>query len=30
VLTLEGDCGHLAPGCEWRKMNPAVADFLSR
>ncbi|MDT7777698.1 MAG: hypothetical protein QOC99_210, partial [Acidobacteriota bacterium] len=30
VLTLEGNCGHLAPGCEWRKMNPAVADFLSR
>jgi homoserine O-acetyltransferase len=30
VLKLEGDCGHLAPGCEWQKMNPAVADFLAR
>jgi len=29
VLTLEGDCGHLAPGCESRKVNPAVADFLA-
>jgi homoserine O-acetyltransferase/O-succinyltransferase len=30
VLTLEGDCGHLAPGCESPKVNPAVADFLAR
>jgi homoserine O-acetyltransferase len=30
VLTLEGDCGHLAPGCEAQKLNPAVADFLAR
>ncbi|MBV9929260.1 MAG: alpha/beta fold hydrolase [Acidobacteria bacterium] len=30
LLTLEGDCGHLAPGCESQKVNPAVADFLSR
>jgi homoserine O-acetyltransferase len=30
VLTLEGDCGHLAPGCEASKVNPAVADFLAR
>lgn len=30
LLTLEGDCGHQAPGCEWRKLNPAVADFLAR
>jgi homoserine O-acetyltransferase/O-succinyltransferase len=30
VLTLEGDCGHLAPGCEAAKVNPAVADFLAR
>jgi homoserine O-acetyltransferase/O-succinyltransferase len=30
VLTLEGDCGHLAPGCESQKVNPAVADFLAR
>jgi homoserine O-acetyltransferase/O-succinyltransferase len=29
VLTLEGDCGHLAPGCEAKKVNPAVADFLA-
>ena len=29
VLTLEGDCGHLAPGCEAQKLNPAVADFLA-
>jgi homoserine O-acetyltransferase len=30
TLTLEGDCGHLAPGCEAQKLNPAVADFLAR
>lgn len=30
LLKLEGDCGHLAPGCEWQKLNPAVADFLAR
>src|SRR5438270_9408084 len=29
VLTLEGDCGHLAPGCEAQKVNAAVADFLA-
>jgi homoserine O-acetyltransferase len=28
LLTLEGDCGHLAPGCESQKVNPAVAAFL--
>lgn len=28
LLTLEGDCGHLAPGCESQKVNPPVADFL--
>lgn len=28
LLTLEGDCGHLAPGCESQKVNPVVADFL--
>jgi homoserine O-acetyltransferase len=28
LLTLEGDCGHLAPGCESQKVNPAVAEFL--
>ncbi len=30
LLTLEGDCGHLAPGCEAQKLNPAVAEFLAR
>lgn len=29
LLTLEGDCGHLAPGCESQKVNPAVAEFLT-
>jgi homoserine O-acetyltransferase len=28
TLVLEGDCGHLAPSCEWQKVNPAVAEFL--
>jgi homoserine O-acetyltransferase len=28
LLTLEGDCGHLAPGCESQKLNPAVNEFL--
>lgn len=28
LITLEGDCGHLAPGCESQKVNPAVAEFL--
>jgi homoserine O-acetyltransferase len=28
LLTLEGDCGHLAPGCESQKVNPVVAEFL--
>lgn len=30
VLVLESDCGHLAPGCESRKVNAAVAEFLER
>jgi homoserine O-acetyltransferase len=30
TLVLEGDCGHLAPSCEWQKVNPAVAEFLDR
>jgi homoserine O-acetyltransferase len=30
VLVLESDCGHLAPGCESQKVNPAVAEFLAR
>ena len=29
TLVLEGDCGHLAPSCEWQKVNPAVAEFLN-
>ena len=29
TLVLEGDCGHLAPSCEWEKVNPAVAEFLN-
>src|SRR5215813_1435514 len=28
TLVLEGDCGHLAPSCEWQKVNPAVEQFL--
>jgi homoserine O-acetyltransferase len=28
VLILEGDCGHLAPSCEFQKVNSAVAEFL--
>jgi homoserine O-acetyltransferase len=28
VLVLEGDCGHLAPSCEFQKVNPAVDEFL--
>lgn len=28
LVTLEGDCGHLAPGCESQKVNPVVAEFL--
>lgn len=28
LVMLEGDCGHLAPGCESQKVNPTVADFL--
>jgi homoserine O-acetyltransferase len=30
VLTLAGDCGHQAPGCEAQKVNPAVAAFLAQ
>jgi len=29
TLMLEGDCGHLAPSCEWQRVNHAVAEFLS-
>jgi hypothetical protein len=28
TLVLEGDCGHLAPGCEMDKVSPAVDAFL--
>jgi homoserine O-acetyltransferase len=28
VLVLESDCGHLAPGCEYQKVNPVVQEFL--
>jgi homoserine O-acetyltransferase len=28
LVLLEGDCGHLAPGCEGAKMTPAVQEFL--
>jgi homoserine O-acetyltransferase len=30
VVTLESDCGHLAPGCEPTRVNEAVAAFLAR
>ncbi|HEX6046316.1 MAG TPA: alpha/beta fold hydrolase [Pyrinomonadaceae bacterium] len=28
LLELQGDCGHLATGCESKRLNEAVADFL--
>ncbi len=28
LVELTGDCGHLAPGCEGKKMNEAVRSFL--
>jgi homoserine O-acetyltransferase len=28
LLVLEGDCGHLAPGCEAEKVRPAIAAAL--
>ena len=28
TLILDSDCGHLAPGCEAEKINPAVRSFL--
>jgi homoserine O-acetyltransferase len=28
LLVLEGDCGHLAPGCEAAKVKPAIAEAL--
>jgi homoserine O-acetyltransferase len=27
-LILESDCGHMAPSCEWQRVNAAIADFL--
>jgi len=30
VVTLDNDCGHLAPGCEPERVNRAVAEFLAR
>ena len=30
VLVLEGECGHLAPSCEFQKVNPAVDEFLKQ
>jgi len=29
-LELDGDCGHIAPGCEEDKVKPAVAAFLEK
>jgi len=29
LLDLDGDCGHLATGCESRRLNEAVSEFLS-
>jgi len=28
TLELDSDCGHLAPSCEYQKVNAAVAEFL--
>ena len=30
TLVLESDCGHLAPSCENKKVNSAIADFLEQ
>jgi len=30
VLQLDGDCGHIAPGCESQKVNESVAEFLEQ
>ncbi|HKE56659.1 MAG TPA: alpha/beta fold hydrolase [Pyrinomonadaceae bacterium] len=29
LMVLQGDCGHQAPGCEAKQVNPAVRDFLA-
>jgi homoserine O-acetyltransferase len=30
LLELEGDCGHVAPSCESKKVNAAVGEFLAK
>jgi homoserine O-acetyltransferase/O-succinyltransferase len=30
LIELTSDCGHLAPGCEAEKVNPAVRSFLAK
>jgi homoserine O-acetyltransferase/O-succinyltransferase len=30
LIELTSDCGHLAPGCESAKVNPAVREFLAK
>jgi homoserine O-acetyltransferase len=30
LIELTSDCGHLAPGCEAEKVNPAVREFLAK
>jgi homoserine O-acetyltransferase len=30
TLILDGDCGHLAPGCELKQMQEAVREFLDQ
>jgi homoserine O-acetyltransferase len=30
TIVLEGDCGHMAPGCETERMTPEVKAFLER
>ncbi len=30
TVILDGDCGHLAPGCELKEMQEAVRDFLDQ
>jgi homoserine O-acetyltransferase len=30
TYVMEGDCGHLSPGCEAQEVNQSVADFLAQ
>jgi hypothetical protein len=30
VFVLEGECGHQAPGCEAKTLNPAIVEFLKQ